>query len=616
MKSKKGKIVLVSLICFLLIGGLIGGMVIILSRPSGDTEKTALLIDIAEESSSAALTHELIEEKMDAYAELGIKQIYFVPIPDTYAVTDSCQGSVLCDASLESDHMHRTVHATLDPNLAFITACRKAGMEANVIYRPYEGGGSVTVPTGATVQFSMGDLNTLGGKAVFSGVDAVGFSNGSLVSSRDLELGGIVQDQNVKKIEVVFAAESFSNRTGADEVKKYSIDASAEAVPQIWISNDNINYTLAPDCSYEVQNGTRMMTDPNGNVLGEMSCKIVSIDVSDRSGKFYALAFENGNELYTIPFSMINAYNGKGELVKTTKSVYTRNPHSDSLLNETTVPSDYSWGAERKPIHTSNKTASVSFKAWGFEFQYGGIGADFGDGWTNGYVYGLAIGSQNYLRGNLSESDSKVREYWLGEIDRFYAMGAETVIISLENSGGMVYNYTEYGFNYQFAKKYRELYGVDILTEDFDYLKLMEIRGSFFAGFLKKVDELADKNGKKWGVEMLSALENPTLDDDLNGLCHYKMSKIVFDWKEVVDLCDTVLIKDYQYEDYDKNVATEIRSYASEAQKQVLIMGYDFCGADEKFVAAATDDELNDRIILDSAELITKLFQSKMNKGE
>lgn len=610
MKSKKRKIVLISIICFLLIGGLIGGMVIILSRPSGNTEKTALLIDIAKESSSAALTHELIEEKMNAYAELGIKQIYFVPIPDTYAVTESCQGSVLCDASLESDHMHRTVHATLDPNLAFITACRKAGMEATVIYRPYEGGGSVTVPAGATVQFSMGDMNTLGGTAVFSGVDAVGLKNGSLISSRDLELGGVVTDRKVQTIEVVFAAEAFRNRTGADEVKKYSPDDSAAVVPQIWISDDNVNYTLVENCSYEVQSGKRTFTDANGKEIEELACKIVKVNVSECSVKYYAIAFENGNELYTIPFSMINAYNSKGELVKTTKSVYTRNPHSDSLLSETTVPSDYAWGAERNPIHVSDKITFDSFKAWGFEFQYGGIGSDFGDGWTNGYVYGLAIGSQNYLRGNLSEADSGVRSYWLGEIDRFYAMGADTVIISLENSGGMVYNYTEYGFNYQYAKKYKELYGVDILTEDFDYLKLMEIRGSFFGEFLKQVDELADQNGKKWGVELFSSFENPTLDDDLNGLCHYNMPKIVFDWKEAVDMCDTVLIKDYVYGDYQKDIAEGIREYANTADKTVLLMVYEKCGVNEGYVQNALKDTRNDGIVLDSKELIAQLFQS------
>ena len=66
LKSKKGKIILISIICFLLIGGLVGGMVIILNRSVGDTAKTALLIDIAKESSSAALTHELIEEKVQA----------------------------------------------------------------------------------------------------------------------------------------------------------------------------------------------------------------------------------------------------------------------------------------------------------------------------------------------------------------------------------------------------------------------------------------------------------------------------------------------------------------------------------------------------------------------
>ena len=87
-------------------------------------------------------------------------------------------------------------------------------------------------------------------------------------------------------------------------------------------------------------------------------------------------------------------------------------------------PTIISGGAERKPILTDSREALTSFRAWGFEFQYGGIGSDWGDGWHSGYVYGVAIGAQNQLCGNLCEGFEPVREYWLGQVDRFYAKGA------------------------------------------------------------------------------------------------------------------------------------------------------------------------------------------------
>ena len=568
-----------------------------------------VIIDIAKEASSQALTYQIIEEKMNSYAEMGIKEICFIPIPDTYAVTESCQGSVLCDPSIQSDHMHRSVHATLDPNLAFILSCKKADMKATVLYKPYEMGGSVTIPYVGS-QFSFGEMNTLGGTAVFCSADFAGNTT-LLLSSRAFENGSATQGQSVATLELVFAAEAFENRTAQDTVSKLNPNANASITPVVWGSKtENINYQKLTDVSCSTKQETREFTDANGASLGEKACVVLTVDVSSYNRyKYFAVSFANGNELYTVPFSMINAYAADGSILLTTKTVYTRNPYSDELLNVDTVPTDYIWGAERKPILTTEEKSLSAFKAYGFEFQYGGIGADFGDGWHNAYVYGIAIGTQNYLRSNYCEYDEGVRNYWLDQIDRFYAKGADTVIISLENWGGTVYDYTNYGFNYRYTKEYKTLYGVDILTEDFDYLKLMEIRGKYFSEFLTAVGELADKNGKKWGVELFSSFENPTLDDDLNGLCHYNMPKLVFDWKAAVDACDVVLIKDYVWGDYQKELANGIRDYADAANKTVLLMGYEKCGISEDYVQKALQDERNDAIVLDSQALLTQLFQ-------
>lgn len=570
---------------------------------TADAGNCSLLIDIAKESSQTALTHESIQEMMDGYAAQGLKQIYFVPIPDTYAVTDSCQGSVLCDPSLDSDHMHRTVHATLDPNLAFITACQKAGMDAIVLYSPYEGGGSVTAPITAEVQFSMGEFETFGGNALFSAANSRGLSE-LLIASKP----STASVERIATLEIVFINEPFTNQTSANGNTAYTPSGDLTIAPSVWVSNDNIDYTPTQEYSYEIIDGTRVFTDANGVSLGEKACRIVTIDLSQRTDvNYYAVAFENGDDLYTVPFSMINGYDTEGNLVTTTKAIYTRNPHSDSLLSQTTVPNDYFWGSERLPIRTDSPAAYTTFQAWGFEFQYGGIGADCGDGWHNAYVYGIAAGEQSVLRGNLSEASSVVREYWLGRIDRFYQMGASSVIVSLENSGGMVYNYTDYGFNDVYIQAYQDLYGVNILTSDFDYLNLMKLRGAFFMDFLREVAVLADELGKKWGIELFSSFETPTLDDDLNGLCHYRMPKITFDWKQAIDLCDAVLVKDYQFGTYSNTVAREIRTYANEWNREVIVMGYEDYGASADFITDALSDSLNSRIVVDSADLFTEL---------
>ena len=571
--------------------------------PSGDGKSRALVIDIAEEASSAPHTFETIQAMMDGYAQQGLTQVWFRPIPDTYAATDSCQGSVVCDPFVQSDHMHRTVHAVFDPNLAFIQAAKRAGMTVHVLYSPYEGGGSVSIPSGASAQFSFGSVQGIGGTSVFCSAE-VGAAKNQLVSSLQYENPSVVEKGKAVTLEVVFAAEAFENRTSQSEVSTLTPDASVEILPQLWYSSRNTDYEQAQDVSFTVTQERRALTDAVGNPLGELDCRVVRIDVSAYSGStYFAVAFENGDRLYTIPFSMINLYGPDGTALTSTKAVYTRNPHSDSLLQVGTVPNDYIWGAERLPILTDSPEALTSFRAWGFEYQYGGIGSDWGDGWHNGYVYGVATGAQNQLCGNLCEGFDSVREYWLGQVDRFYAKGADTVIISLENSGGMVYDYRNFGYNYLYVKEFSERYGIEILDESFDYLQLMRLRGEYFTEFLKGVDEVAGQNGKRWGVQLLAAFENPSLDDDLNGLCHYRMPKIVFDWQPVVELCDTVLIADRQYNGYQQTVASAIRQYASGHGKQVVVMAYAACGADAAYLEAALQDPLNHCVVTDSPDV-------------
>ena len=568
-----------------------------------ETEKVAsgrsLLIDVAKQASERALTQELVQKEMNAYAEMGYESIYFIPTADTYAVTESCQGSVLCDPEVETDQMHKSVHATLAPTLAYLLACKNAGMKSVVLYRPYETGGSVTVPTGISPQFSFGEMASLGGTAVFCSSEFAGLKSHHIRSLGNAS--GQTSKASVSRIEILFAAESFENGVAEGKTESYDPSASLTIVPKLWISDGkNINYRAFDGFSYTVKTETRKLTDSVGNSLGEKLCYVVEIKLTKASGETcFAVSFENGDQLYTVPFSMINAYDASGKAVSTTKTVYARNPYSDDFLGCESVPTDYFWGSERKPILTTSAVAMDAFRAFGFEYQYGGIGSDFGDGWHNAFVYGIAVGEQDFLHGNLDESKADVREYWLGQVDRFYAKGADAVIISLENHGGMVYNYTEYGYQAEYISALKSRYGIDALNDDFDYLLLMSLRGERFMKFLEGVALLAEARGKAWGVELVEAFTDPALDDDINGLCHYKMPKILYDWQTAVDACDIVLIKDRISGAYNAEMAKVIRSYADQADKQVAVMAYGECGADEDFVADALKDALNDVVVAD-----------------
>ena len=203
----------------------------------------SLLIDVAKEASERALTQELIRQQMKAYAAMGYESIYFIPTADTYAVKESCQGSVLCDPSVETDHMHRSVHATLDPTLAYLLECKNAGMKSVVLYSPYETGGSVTVPAGISPQFSFGEMASLGGTAVFCSSEFAGLKSHHIRSLGNAS--GQTSKASVSRIEVLFAAESFENAVGAGKSRTYEPSASLTIVPKLWISDGkNINFMI------------------------------------------------------------------------------------------------------------------------------------------------------------------------------------------------------------------------------------------------------------------------------------------------------------------------------------------------------------------------------------
>lgn len=568
--------------------------------PESGSGSRELVVDIAKEASSTAHTFETIQAMMDDYAGKGLKQICFRPIPDTYAATGSCQGSVVCDPSVMTDQMHRTVHAVFDPNLAFIQAAKRAGMRVTVLYSPYEGGGSVSIPEGSRAQFSFGEVQGIGGMSAFCS-SAVAAAKDQLIRSVYAENPSKVSKGKAAKLELVFAAEAFEDRISQNETMTVTPDGTLRPTARLWYSDRNVDYRPADDVAQEVTIGRRMFTDANGRELGEKDCIILTFDLSAYSGKkYFAVTLENGAQFYTLPFSMIRLYDRDGGVLTSTQAAWTRNPNAEALMEAETVPDGYLWGSERMPIRVTDPVAEKTFRAWGFEFQYGGT--DWGNGWQNAFVYGVAVGAQNSVGGNLCEGFATVREYWLGQVDRFYARGADTVIITLQNSGGMVSDYRNFGYNYLYVKEFSKQYGVDITKDSFDYLKLMELRGSYFLEFLREVDRVAGERGRTWGMELFAAFESPVEDDNLNGLCHYRMPKIVFDWKTAVDLCDEVVIGDYQWGGYRAEVAAGIRSYAAESGKKVTVRGYAMCSVDGNWLSDALSDSRNSGVMTDSMD--------------
>ena len=76
------------------------------------------------------------------------------------------------------------------------------------------------------------------------------------------------------------------------------------------------------------------------------------------------------------------------------------------------------------------------------------------------------------------------------------------------------------------------------------------------------------------------------------------MPKIIFDWKDAVSVCDTVLVTDRVGGKYDATVSDNIRAEATRLGKSVLLAAYEEMEPDEDFVPDALKDKNNSAIVL------------------
>ena len=536
----------------------------------------SVVIDIAEEISSAVVTREDIREQMKALYDSGVRKVYFETIPEGYPARENCIDNVFIPADYDESCLNKSVSILLDPNLAYSYECRAAGMEAIAIYAPYDGGGSVSIPTdvSADTLFDQNGRHVVGGTAVYNTVFA-GEHPEYLVAARS----DAVQNtsEKINTIEVVFAAEAIQIGTETYD----AVDEGNLAEPMLFVSTNNMSYSKATGYTFDYRVTYRNFYDANGNDLGIKKAYVLTLDLFAVSNRqYYAIEFENADGLYTLPYSMINTYDKYNRQITSTVAVYARDTYSD-------IDEDYHWGSERTPIFTSSEQAVNNFKNYGFEFEYGTLGEN-GDGWASCLVYGIAKGHNAYMRGALCEVYPEVREYWLDQIDRLYAMGYDGICIRLEGYGAMVSDYKNYGFNTLLVNRFKQECGIDMLNEEFDYLELMRFRGKYFLEFLASAADMSHKNGKSVGIELTSGFETAELSDDINGICHALMPKIFFDYKSAIDICDSVIIKDRISGEYDSSVASQIKSYTSDSGKTCYV----FCHSDSNNTDAPYMDAL------------------------
>lgn len=540
--------------------------------------------DVNGNIASLTYTREEYAKAARIFAEGGFQRVYVVTTRAGIPAASSAANQ-WNDPGDTRYKISDSLIVTGDANFEFLYACHKEGLEAIAVYKPYEGGG-VSKGEDADLSNTLYYEKTVGG--YWTGYDTF-ISNHPemrLARKENAEMDARKNDV-ITKIEAVFILDSFTRGRWTDgrisTVPKV-LDAYTNQTPiKLWVSANNIDYveyTGEYNLTFKIEK--RNFLDENGWDLfnGEkVRCQVATIDGIQlgEEYQYFALTMEDVTNRYTIAQSMIHLYNAQGEKLPSTAGMCVR------YLNDATEkrPEGYIWGGENI-IQGINQDSLKFFPSWGFEFDYMGYCSNFDRAYINSYVYGIARGNFEYAKGTLCEAYPEVQQYWLSEVRNLLTMGYDGIEIRLQAHSFMIADYANYGFNEPLMQAYIDAYGEDPRT--FDRItkptayRIACLRGEFFMQFMREAAAMTHAQNKPFGFHMRSGMIDTDMNAIMNTALHqcfsWPMPKIVFDWKEAIDLCETITIKQNFATNYQASKIKELTDYAASKGAQVWITAY------------------------------------------
>jgi len=519
----------------------------------------AMVVDVGATGHSFYDRHR-IRAEMAVLRELGFERVYFVQLNPGYASFDMLSPTLM-----------RSIIALGDPNQAYMDECKRQGMEAWAVIKPYEAGGRYTIPHGKRARLSRAHVETVGGERIC--FDSLLSEHPEYAVERrpdpNLELR---KSDPVTAIEIAFCVDPILDRVGATAVEGLADSDIPSLVFSIWTSRDNgIFSPFETPCRSTTSIEQRQLTDANGLPLGDKPkrCLVATLTgfTLPPDVRYVGVTVNPWERLYTIPFSMIKLLSPAGEIPSTT-ATWARMAEGD--------PASHEWGTHTR---SSGPQAAEAFQKWGFEFELfgGGYGARSGiwaDGWHSSPVYGIGRGKFSHMKGTPCEGYAEVREYWLDWVRRTMAMGFDGIDFRLQSHSNMVSDYANYGFNKPILERFRQMYGVEKPGERPDPLKLMKVRGEFFQLFFTDAARVIHEHGRKVQVHLRNCYEDPKLGSDHNELGFLSMPKVLLDWRTMVELSDEVTIKDYEFDTHAPENAQRIKEYAKQMHKPLWVHCY------------------------------------------
>ncbi len=505
-------------------------------------------MDLDYDLSCAPHTPEILEKKIRMLAEHGFERLHIVAPPP--GNPDYSHAARVVPENGPPNFLRQSRAAFKEEPLKLaVDFAKKAGLKVIIVFKPYEGGGAFTIPHNTLPPCGQNYMETLGGRAV--GLDPFIVEHPEFLVAR--KPFDTMRQLVVTKIKLIFIADHIGDDDNANESPSLADDNIISRFPasafKLYTSYDNGVYNpVGTPFMVEEHIEQHKIINANGDPVfpQPVQCRIITISGLKIDAPYFAVDFEGDEKAFrTIPFSMCRAYNEKEE-IPVTVSPTARH----GALEETSA-----------------------FRQHGFEFEE--IGPYYWDcGWKSGTLFGFARGKLKYLRGSLCEAYPEVRQHWLEQVRHYLTLGADGIEIRLQSHCSGVTDFANYNFNPPLVDAYRKKYGKDILNGTPDMIKLMEIRGDFFAIFIHDVRTLLKQHKRKLLLQLHDYMEHPVPNTSFHDLGFWANPKILPDWRKLVEAADEVIIKDYNFGSYKPEVANHIKDLTVAMGKPLWIHCY------------------------------------------
>lgn len=426
----------------------------------------------------------------------------------------------------------------------------------------------------------------------------------------------------------------------------------------IWVSDTNGRYSLYNGSyTYSYKAGKKVLYDANGDAMfGGKSVSTLTLTVTGLSIKerFCAVSFDSTAGMRTDPLSWVHIFrdgkempSSKADFVRSATRVKAlekdgvplyRSIDASGNISASPDPAEYVWGHDRRPaaygcavslklgedgFPKAAPSSTDKFSPYGFDDTYSyivehfylfGFAFNFEDYpglvLENTSVIGIGRGKPDTFVGGLCEAYPQVREYWLDHTKKLIDAGFDGVLVRLQSHSSCMNDFKNYGYNPPILERYRELYGekeYSILCDpnhtvsDDEYFRIMKIRGDFFTEYAEEASKICHANGTEFSVLMREAYSDPIISPNQNEVTWWTMPKILFDWKHMVNLSDSVVVKDYIHSpDCVQDCAKAIREYAKSVGKKSWIECYDEQAGmiNTVFLGNVVEDDAIDGVII------------------